>query len=41
MLVNFGVAITVRKVTAETPEDIKEMVNAIRNPKGSSEAHTH
>ncbi|MEJ6476163.1 sodium:solute symporter family protein [Pseudoalteromonas piscicida] len=41
MLVNFIVAALVMKVTAETPEEVKVMVEGIRNPKGSSTAHAH
>ncbi|KZN66028.1 cation acetate symporter [Pseudoalteromonas luteoviolacea] len=41
MLVNFGVAAVVMKLTAETPEEVKRMVDGIRNPKGSGEAHAH
>jgi cation/acetate symporter len=41
MLVNFGVAALVLKLTAETPVEIQEMVDNIRNPKGSGEAHAH
>ncbi|MEI4550228.1 sodium:solute symporter family protein [Pseudoalteromonas spongiae] len=41
MLVNFAVAIVVQKVTSETPEEVQQMVEDIRNPKGSSAAHAH
>ncbi|AOT07006.1 sodium:solute symporter family protein [Pseudoalteromonas luteoviolacea] len=41
MLVNFGVAAVVMKLTADTPEEVKRMVDGIRNPKGSGEAHAH
>ncbi|KID55011.1 sodium:solute symporter [Pseudoalteromonas luteoviolacea] len=41
MVVNFGVAAVVMKLTAETPEEVKRMVDGIRNPKGSGEAHAH
>ncbi|KZN52008.1 sodium:solute symporter family protein [Pseudoalteromonas luteoviolacea] len=41
MLVNFGVAAVVMKLTAETPDEVKRMVDGIRNPKGSGEAHAH
>jgi len=41
MIVNFGVAAIVMKLTGETPVEIQEMVEGIRNPKGSSEAHAH
>jgi cation/acetate symporter len=29
------------KMTQPTPVEIQEMVEGIRNPKGSSEAHAH
>jgi cation/acetate symporter len=41
MLVNFGVAAVVLKLTAETPKEVQDMVDSIRNPKGSGEAHAH
>ncbi len=41
MIVNFVVAGIVLKLTAETPVEIQEMVESIRNPKGSSAAHAH
>ncbi|TMO85230.1 sodium:solute symporter family protein [Pseudoalteromonas spongiae] len=41
MLVNFAVAIAVQKATSETPEEVQQMVEDIRNPKGSSAAHAH
>ncbi|TMP36721.1 sodium:solute symporter family protein [Pseudoalteromonas rubra] len=41
MLVNFGIAAIVMKLTAETPLEVKQMVDGIRNPKGSSAAHAH
>lgn len=41
MLVNFAVAIAVQKVTTETPEEVQQMVEDIRNPKGSSAAYAH
>ena len=41
MIVNFAVAAIVQRMTKETPEEIKEMVEGIRNPKGSSAAHAH
>ncbi|MEO2267033.1 sodium:solute symporter family protein [Pseudoalteromonas pernae] len=41
MIVNFVVAAVVQRMTAETPDEIKEMVESIRNPKGSSAAHAH
>ena len=41
MLVNFVVAVAVLKLTAETPAEVQEMVESIRNPKGSEAAHAH
>jgi cation/acetate symporter len=41
MLVNFIVAFAVQKVTADAPIEVQEMVESIRNPKGSAEAHAH
>ncbi|WP_105190621.1 sodium:solute symporter family protein [Pseudoalteromonas sp. T1lg48] len=41
MMVNFFVAAVVQRMTAETPDEIKEMVEGIRNPKGSATAHAH
>lgn len=41
MLVNFGVAFLVCKLTSKAPEEIQQMVEDIRNPKGSSAAHAH
>jgi cation/acetate symporter len=41
MLVNFAVALIVFKMTQEAPEDIQEMVESIRFPKGAGEAQAH
>jgi cation/acetate symporter len=41
MLVNFVVAVAVQKVTKEIPKDVIDMVESIRSPKGSGEAHAH
>ncbi|EWS98293.1 MAG: sodium:solute symporter family protein [Pseudoalteromonas tetraodonis] len=41
MIINFAVAAVVMKMTQPTPIEIQEMVEGIRNPKGSSEAHAH
>ncbi|WP_261894788.1 sodium:solute symporter family protein [Vibrio cyclitrophicus] len=41
MCLNFVVSIAVNKVTAEVPEDVQEMVESIRYPKGAGEAHDH
>ncbi|MAY58788.1 MULTISPECIES: sodium:solute symporter family protein [unclassified Pseudoalteromonas] len=41
MIINFAVAAGVMKMTQPTPIEIQEMVEGIRNPKGSSEAHAH
>ncbi|AXT29426.1 sodium:solute symporter family protein [Pseudoalteromonas tunicata] len=41
MIVNFVVAVAVLKVTTGTPIEVQEMVESIRNPKGSEAAHDH
>ena len=41
MIINFVVAALVLKFTQPTPVEIQEMVESIRNPKGSAEAHDH
>ena len=41
MVINFVVVPLIMKLTAETPDEIKLMVEAIRNPKGSSAAQAH
>ncbi|BBN82746.1 cation acetate symporter [Pseudoalteromonas sp. A25] len=41
MVVNFVVAAVVLKLTAQTPVEVQQMVESIRNPKGSSAAHAH
>jgi cation/acetate symporter len=41
MLINFSVAILVCKMTTEVPQDVQDMVEAIRFPKGSGEASDH
>ncbi|CAH6802391.1 Cation acetate symporter [Vibrio chagasii] len=41
MCLNFIVSIAVNKVTAEVPQDVQEMVENIRYPKGAGEAHDH
>jgi len=41
MVINFVVAAVVLKFTQPTPVEIQEMVEGIRNPKGSAEAHAH
>ncbi|MEZ8012134.1 MULTISPECIES: sodium:solute symporter family protein [Vibrio] len=41
MCLNFVVSIAVNKVTTEVPEDVQEMVENIRYPKGAGEAHDH
>lgn len=41
MILNFVVAIAVNKVTAETPQEVQEMVESIRYPKGAGEATHH
>ncbi|CAM3740570.1 Cation/acetate symporter ActP [Vibrio aerogenes CECT 7868] len=41
MCLNFVVAIVVNKFTAEVPDDVQEMVESIRYPKGAGAAHEH
>jgi cation/acetate symporter len=41
MVINFVVAILVCRATAPTPQDVVDMVESIRFPKGSGEAHDH
>ncbi|GAB6263882.1 cation acetate symporter [Photobacterium sp. CCB-ST2H9] len=41
MCVNFAVSIVVNKFTAEVPDDVQELVESIRYPKGAGEAHSH
>ncbi|MCT8986902.1 sodium:solute symporter family protein [Shewanella phaeophyticola] len=41
MFINFGVAFAVSKVTTKIPDEIVEMVESIRFPKGSGGAHDH
>ncbi|MCG3729633.1 sodium:solute symporter family protein [Vibrio cincinnatiensis] len=41
MCLNFVVAIVVNKFTAEVPDDVQEMVESIRYPKGAGAAHNH
>ncbi|CAI85674.1 MULTISPECIES: sodium:solute symporter family protein [Pseudoalteromonas] len=41
MIINFAVAAIVLKFTKPTPLEIQQLVEGIRNPKGSSEAHDH
>ncbi|GIU53618.1 MULTISPECIES: sodium:solute symporter family protein [Shewanella] len=41
MFINFGVAFAVTKVTKKIPDDVVAMVESIRFPKGSGEAHDH
>ncbi len=41
MCLNFVVSIVVNKFTAEVPKDVQDMVESIRYPKGSGEAHDH
>ncbi|MBF9001853.1 MULTISPECIES: sodium:solute symporter family protein [Vibrio] len=41
MCVNFMVSIVVNKFTAEVPEDVQEMVESIRYPKGAGAAQDH
>ncbi|MFC1236855.1 sodium:solute symporter family protein [Vibrio sp. F74] len=41
MCVNFIVSIVVNKFTAEVPQDVQDLVESIRYPKGSGAAHDH
>lgn len=41
MILNFAVAVVVHKFTGDAPDDIQEMVESIRYPKGSGEAQSH
>ena len=41
MLFNFVVALVVQRFTAKTPDDVKDMVESLRYPKGAGEAHVH
>ncbi|MGB0898703.1 MAG: sodium:solute symporter family protein [Psychrobium sp.] len=41
MLVNFGTAFVVSKMTADVPQDVVDMVDSIRVPKGAGAAHDH
>lgn len=41
MCLNFVVAIVVNKFTAEVPDDVQELVESIRYPKGSGAAQSH
>lgn len=41
MLINFIFAAVVMKFTAQTPLEIQQMVEGIRNPKGAGEAQAH
>lgn len=41
MIINFAVAITVNKMTKDAPEDIQDLVESIRYPKGAGEAVSH
>ncbi|HDI3238289.1 TPA: cation acetate symporter [Vibrio cholerae] len=41
MCLNFVVAIVVNKFTAEVPQDVQDMVESIRYPKGAGAAHSH
>ncbi|MCG9696342.1 sodium:solute symporter family protein [Shewanella sp. Isolate11] len=41
MMINFAVAFAVSKVTTAVPQNVVDMVESIRFPKGSGEAHDH
>ncbi|MEZ8082390.1 sodium:solute symporter family protein [Enterovibrio norvegicus] len=38
---NFAIAILVSRVTAETPEEVKELVESVRVPTGAGDAQSH
>ncbi|MDP5291760.1 sodium:solute symporter family protein [Oceanimonas sp. CHS3-5] len=41
MLVNLAVSLIVAKVTTETPQEVQDLVESIRFPKGAGAAHSH
>ncbi|WP_458735068.1 sodium:solute symporter family protein [Zobellella taiwanensis] len=41
MLVNLAVSLVVCKLTTETPQDVQDLVESIRFPKGAGAAHDH
>ncbi len=41
MLINFAVSLVVSKITPAPPEDIQELVDSLRYPKGAGEASAH
>ncbi|WP_375058331.1 sodium:solute symporter family protein [Zobellella sp. DQSA1] len=41
MLLNLGVSLLVAKLTTETPQDVQDLVESIRFPKGAGAAHDH
>ena len=41
MVLNFAVAITVAKMSARPPVEIRALVDSIRVPRGAGTAHTH
>jgi cation/acetate symporter len=41
MVVNFVVAYAVSKFTKEVPQDVQDIVEQIRYPKGAGEAKAH
>lgn len=41
MVINFVVATVVSKMTAAVPDDVQQMVESIRFPKGADSAHSH
>ncbi len=41
MLLNFIVSLTVARLSADPPEEVQQMVEDIRIPRGSGEAHIH
>ena len=41
MVLNFGVAIAVSRMTASPPVEIRKLVDSIRVPRGAGDAHAH
>ncbi len=41
MILNFVVAFVVSKVTGEPPQEVQDMVESIRSPRGAGSAHAH
>ncbi|MEM7054344.1 MAG: cation acetate symporter, partial [Pseudomonadota bacterium] len=41
MLLNFGVAFAVSRLTSAPPQEIQELIEDIRVPRGAGHAHSH